>query len=269
MGIETEQSANRVTVGRKDLVSDLKRVIRKGLPIAEEEDAGKYLPHLRNVASRSIDPQDIYGRLDALNHLLPRLLDDIDDEQLGAAARILFGVEEGSRGTTLTVRRQRCANLLEYDLDHFRKRVELHVLQRVAQELHRDLVRYRRRLRRPVTAYETTRPTPGLLHEDITGEEELLSRIWQHLYEVRAEQIAALLTTDEDERNQHRRSQEQAALRLQGLVDTYLSTYGRQYISDGTLEYAIQGLEKLVVWNFTSVTAERRPPVGEPLTGPR
>jgi hypothetical protein len=255
--METEQSANRVTVGRKELVSDLKRVIRKGLPIAEEDDAGKYLPHLRNVASRSIDPQDIYGRLDALNYLLPKLLADIDDDQLGPTARILFGVEEGTRGTTLTVRRQRCASLLEYDLDHFRKRVELQVLQRVAQELHRDLVRYRRRLRRAVTAYETSRPTPGLLREDITHEEELLSRIWQHLYQIRAEHIATALANSEDDENRHRQERDTAARAMESLIDSYLTSYGREYISNGQLEYAIRGLERLVVWTITPRSAHR------------
>jgi hypothetical protein len=213
-------------------------------------------PSERGVAHH---PEDVYSRLDALNYLLPKLINGIEDKQIGPAARILFGIAEGTSGTTLTVRRQRCARLLEYDVDHFRKRVELTVLQRVAQELFNDLMRYRRRLSRPVTAYETNRPTPGLLREDITREEELLSRIWQHLYEVRAEKIAAMLTADEDERRHHTECQQRASDRLGDLIDTYLRTYGRQYIGDGELEYALQGLEKLVVWKFNPVQPERRP----------
>lgn len=256
VGMQTEQTNNRITVNRDRLIPDLKKVIRKGLPITEVEDTGEFLLHLRNVASRSIDPQDIYGRLDALNYLLPKLINAIDDNQLGPAARILFGMADSTRGSTLTVRRERCAAMLDYDLDHFRKRVELQILERVALEVHRDLVRYRRRLRRPVEAFETTRPTPGLLSEDVSREEELLSRIWQHLYAVRAEEIAIRLAITEVDRSRHQEHQEAAALALQQHIRKYLDVYGREYISDGHLEYSVQGLERLVVWRLPGFSAE-------------
>ena len=252
MGTETEHATQRNTLKPEDIVRDLRRVIRRGLPVRDETTAG-HLAHLRSVVARATHPDDIYGRIDSLNQTLERLVGDMSDQHLGPPARILFGIADGTNGTTLTVRREKCAALLEYDPDHFRKRVENQILLAVAEQLHRDLVRYRARLRRPVTAYETSRPVPTLARDDVTREEELVSRIWQHLYEVRAERIATLLTAGEAEQLAHREREEAAALRLGELVDTYVETYGRQFISDGKLDYAVQGLEKLVVWKVRPV----------------
>ena len=249
VGIQTEQTTNRRTIGTKDLVVELRRVIRHGLP-ATRASAGSLLPHLRNVVARAIHPDDEFGRLDSLNETLERLLSNLEDERLGQAARIPFAVADGSKGTTLTVRRQQCASYLQYDFDHFRKRVESRILELIAEELHRDLVRYRARLRRNVDAYETSRPTPPLERESITREEELISRMWQQLYQARAEHIAVLLADDDAERLAHRQIEEEAALRLNTLAHDYVETYGRKYISDGKLDYAIEGLERLVVWRI-------------------
>jgi hypothetical protein len=242
----TEQQ-HRAVLNLDDLVVELRKVIRRGLPV-DLKGAGEHLPHLRNVVARAIHPNDVYGRIDSLNLTFDQILEDLDADHYGQAARILFGLADGMRGTTLTVRRQHCANHLDYDYDHFRKRVEVRILRAVAEALHRDLVRYRNRMRRPVTAYETTRPTPPLSREDVNPEEQLLCRIWQRLYEVRAERIALLLADTDEDRRRHRDIEEQAGLALSDLADRYVETYGKQYISDGQLDYAVQGLEKLVVW---------------------
>ena len=68
--------------------------------------------------------------------------------------------------------------------------MERRVFEEVAEVLQRDLLRYRSLLRRPVTAYEPTRPAPHLTDRDLTREEELVCRIWQQLSEVLAERIA-------------------------------------------------------------------------------
>lgn len=255
MGTTTEAVQGRVTVSVRALVPELRRVIRRGLP-ATVKAAGDVLPHLRNVVARAAQPDDVYGRLDALNSTLKRVLTEMDDDHLGGVARVLFGVTERSRGTTLTARRQQCAALLTYDYDHFRKHVETRILEAVSEALYRDLIRYRSRLRRPVTAYETSRPAPQLLDEDITREEEHLCRIWQHLYQVRAERIAVHLAASDEERLPHREAEERAALRLNELAHEYVDTYGREYISDGQLDYAVLGLEKLVVWRVSAGVAD-------------
>lgn len=255
MGTVTEADRRKVTLSMDDLARELRRVIRRGLP-TDLKAGGEVLIHLRSVVARATHPDDTFGRLDALNRTLTDVVRNLDDEHLGDAARILFGVADGSRGTNLTVRRQRCAALLQYDYDHFRKRVELRVLEAVAEGLYRDLVRYRSRLRRPVTAYETSRPTPQLTDQDITREEELVCRIWQQLYQVRAERIAIHLAATDEERRCHRQAEERAGLRLSELADRYVASYGKQYISDGQLDYAVQGLEKLVVWRTSGEIRE-------------
>jgi len=247
---ETEQRTR--VISTLDLVGELRRVLRRGLPV-DQRRVGNVLPHLRNVVARAVHPDDLLSRVDAFNDLITRVLGELEDERMGQAARILFGVADGSAGTTLTVRRQRAASLLEYDFDHFRKRVEGRILYDVAEALHRDLVRYRARTRRSTYAYEISRPTPPLTEEEITPEDELLCRIWQHLYELRAERIAGHLAEDAMTQQSHLEMAEQAAKRLRELTDEFVDRYGKQYISDGQLDYAVQGLEKLVLWR-TGVT---------------
>ncbi|MDQ6945483.1 MAG: hypothetical protein M3256_04255 [Actinomycetota bacterium] len=257
MGIEMQPDLNQVrasehvTMSSGDLVRELRAVIRHGLP-TDQRRAGKLLPHLRSVVARSTHPDDLLSRIDALNYLLAKVIDDIADERTSQAARILFGLADGSAGTTLTVRRHRSASLLEYDFDHFRKRVEERILWSVAEALHRDLVNYRARVRRATNAYQIGRPTPTLDGPEINPEDELLSRVWQRLYEVRAETIATHLATDDATLLEHRGAGQRAAKQLQILVDDYVTTYGRQYIKNGELEYAVDGIERLVIWKVGS-----------------
>ncbi|MEA2901391.1 MAG: hypothetical protein QOH36_1278 [Actinomycetota bacterium] len=257
MGIELQTDLNEVKASRQvalssaDLVRELRRVIRHGLP-TDQRRVGELLPHLRSVVARATHPDDLLSRIDAFNNLIPKVIDEIADERTAQAARILLGLADGSAGTTLTVRRQRCAVLLEYDFDHFRKRVEQRILWSVAEGLHRDLVNYRATVRRAATAYQIGRPTPTLGRDEITPEDELLSRIWQRLYEVRAETIATHLANEEVIAAERRGAAQLAAKELQALVDDYVATYGRQYIKQGDLEYAVDGIERLVIWKVGS-----------------
>lgn len=234
-----------------DVVEQLRVVARHGLP-TDLRRAGKLLPHMRNVVARASHPDDLLSRIDALNELLTHLVEGIVDERMAQATRMLFGLADGSAGTTLTVRRQRCAAILEYDVDHFRKRVEQRILWTVGEALQRDLTNYRARVRSATNAFQIGRPTPTLDRPEINPEDELLSRIWQRLYEVRAETIATHLATDDANLIEHRGAGQRAAKELQILVDDYVTTYGRQYIKNGELEYAIDGIERLVIWKVGS-----------------
>ena len=255
----------QVTISLAVVTAELRKVARHGLP-ATRQTIGENLPHLRNVVARANHPDDVFSRLDAFNALVARILRQMEDQELGGAARILFGLAEGSQGTNLTTRRQRCAELLGYDFDHFRKRIEPRILTKVTEAFYRDLLRYRRRTRTMATAYETGKPNPPLTDEDITPEEELISRIWQHLYEVRAEKIAALLSPDDKAAmRKHLAAAATASQQLQHLCQEYVETYGRQLLKNGQLEYAIEGLEKLVVWRtdraYAPMTIAQRNPL--------
>jgi hypothetical protein len=246
VGIDIKEP-RKVTISLDTCAKELRGVVRHGLPV-DRRTAGELLPHLRNVVARADHPDDPFSRVDAFNKLIIRLLTDLEDEPLAEAARILFAIADDTKGTNLTVRRQKCAELLQYDVDHFRKRVEAKIMAKMAEAFYRDLLRYKARTRTWATAYEVGRPRPPLDDEDISREEELISRIWQVLYELRAERIASELADSEVQAEMHRQMADLAAALLREHCARYVADYGSRFIPNGELEYTIEGLEKLVVW---------------------
>jgi len=233
------------------LKAALQGVLKFGLPLSERT-AGDLLPNLRSVVARSIHPDDLLSRVDALNHLLVRLIADLPDDELGPAAPILFAIAPGTRGTTLTKRREECAALLHNDSDHFRKRVEPKIVELVAVAMHRDLLHYKSRVRRAPEAERSTGDTPVLTVDDLTDQEELVSRIWQHVYGLRAELIAVGRLSGGDEGVRQVEDHRQAANRQHGelrrLIDVYVATYGERYIRHGDAEYDAEGIIRLAGW---------------------
>jgi hypothetical protein len=185
---ELTNHAKSRLVGLNDLATELRKIVRKGLPLSEQA-AGDVLPNLRSVIARAIHPEDHVSRVDSLNTLLTRLIHDLREDRLGEPARIIFGLASATGRTTLTSRRQAAATHLDYDPDHFRKRVEPQVIQAVADLLYRDMLRYKKRVTGgdELTAYATW----ALTDDDITAEEELSAIIWKFVYGVRAELIGA------------------------------------------------------------------------------
>lgn len=176
-------------ISKERLVTELRGLLRRGLPV-DERRAGEVLPRLRSVRARAVHPGSRLSCVDALNQLLVKLLVDLDDERFGPVAPILFAVAAGTRGTTLMQRRQRCAEVLQRDPDHFRKHLEPELLVLVADALHRDLLRYRPVPGTTVAPVDLTGQNPSLQPTDYTEKEELTSRIWQHVWGWRAELIA-------------------------------------------------------------------------------
>lgn len=239
------------TVSVEQLAGELTGLLRRGLP-ADEATAGAVLPNLKSVFARAVHPDELLSRLDALNRLLPELLGQLDDETYREAARSLFGLAPGTRRARLTDRRRQAADLLVYNLDHFRTRIEPEIVRAVAEEVQRDLLRYRSRVKRAVETLEPTGDTPRLTAEHLTHEEELISRIWQHVYGLRAELIAHLRLVEQPGYAGQAEDHRQAALRqhdqLQQLIQEYVSTYGKRLIEHGEAEYAVEALERLAGW---------------------
>ncbi|HVE45132.1 MAG TPA: hypothetical protein VNA57_00090 [Acidimicrobiales bacterium] len=238
-------------VSAEELAAALRRVLTKGLPCGGVA-AGSVLPNLKNVVARSVHPDVALSRLDALNELLPRLMDKIEDQQYAEATRMLFGVATGTRRTTLTARRRQAAAELDYSVDHFRSRVEPELGQAVAELLLRDLLRYKGRVKRASEALEPTGDTPKLTLEDLTAEEELVSRIWSRVYGLRAELIAHLRLQDQagyaGQAEDHRQAAAREQEKLRELIREYVETYGKTLIAHGEAEYAVEGLERLAGW---------------------
>lgn len=227
------------------LVGELGRLLRHGLPLSDKT-AGAVLPNLRSVIARSIHPYDLSSRVDALNRLLLRMIVELEEDVSGKALGVLFCLAKGTRGTTLTSRQDKAAELLGYEVTHFRKRIQPKLLEELAREMYVDLLRYKRRIRRAPISEEPTGDTPSITDRDFTHQEELVSRIWQHVYGLRAELIAVgRLEADPDYASQvedHRRAAERERAAVDELVREYMETYGDEFIRHGEAEWSVAAL---------------------------
>lgn len=231
------------TVGPEAIAVELRRIAKQGLPI-DLPRFGTVLPNLRSVLARSVHPDDLVSRLDALNQLLVRFLGEAGGDARGEAIRIVFAVAKNTRGTSLMQRRANAAAVLGYDPDHFRKNIEPKLIGDLAVTVHRDLLRYKSRAKRAVESLEPTGDTPSLNETHFTHQEELVSRIWEKVYALRAEHIAAgrreraanaeTLALEIAE-HQEMAVQEESALRV--LIAEYKATYGDGLIRHGEVEY--------------------------------
>jgi hypothetical protein len=240
------------TATTDDLAAALAAVVASGgLPVSEAAVVPLLL-ELKSVYARAVVPSDPHSRLQALNELLPRLIASLSDGRYREATQLLFGLAPGSRGTSLTSRRRQAASVLDYNADHFRTRIEATVVRGVAVAVHDDLLRYQSRVRRAAESLEPTGDTPRLGPEHITAEEELVSRIWQHVYGLRAETIAILRLAEQAGLEAQVEDHRQAALRqeaeLRKLVREYVETYGEKLIRHGDAEFSVAALERLAGW---------------------
>lgn len=151
-------------------------------------------------------------------------------------------------------RRRQAASILGYSPGHFRNEIEQKLVHAVAVAIHDDLLRYRIGVNRSVESLEPTGGTPRIGPEHFTHEEELVSRIWQHVYGLRAEVIAKGRLEDEPENAAAAEEHRQAALRqqdaLRDLLREYATTYGRQQVRHGDTEYNVEALARLTSWRL-------------------
>jgi hypothetical protein len=241
------------SIGSEPLIQDLRGFIRHGLPMKDAE-AGEVLPNLRSVFARAVVPSERRSRVTALNELLPRLIAAMADSRYRAAEQILFGLAPGTRGTLLSSRRRQVAKLLDYSEDHVRSRIESEMLEAVATALQDDLLRYRSRVKRAAEALEPTGDTPHLGPEHLTHEEELVSRIWQHVYGLRAELIAHARLSEAEgyaaQAEDHRQAATNQEKGLKALLAEYTDTYGQSLIRHGDAEFSAAALERLAGWSL-------------------
>ena len=174
-----------------ELVQALRPILRTGLPVDPDLQDPRLLG-LRGVVARSIDRDERVSRIKALDGLIRQLLAYYPDDVLSEAARVLFGVAPGTRGKTLTERREQAARDTGYEADHFRKRIEPKILRQLAWQLHQDSQNYIPRSRQAPPPLEISGDTPYISVGDVSAKdkaehEEALSRLWAHVYALRAE----------------------------------------------------------------------------------
>lgn len=234
-----------------DVAAELRLVIDKGLPVTNAT-AGKLLPNLRSVYARAVIPSDAQSRLDAVNDLLPRLIASVSDGVYREALQVLFGLAPGTRGAGLMSRRRQAADAMDYSVGHFRDAIEEELLDALAVLIYNDLLRYESRVKRASESLEPTGDTPTLQAEDLTHEEELVSRIWSAVYALRAELIAGarlqVRQGFEAQVEDHRQAAGQQQRALQELIREYVETYGALLIRHGTAEFSLEALKRLAGW---------------------
>jgi len=245
-----------------ELTEALTPILRSGLPVDPDLDDERLLG-LRGVYARSIDPKERTSRVKALDGLLRSQLVHYPDDHLGEAARVLFGLSLGARGRTLTERREQAAVEARYDADHLRKHIEPKIVRQLAWQLHQDSQNYIPRARDAPPKLEPSGDTPVITKGDVSSKEkseheELLSRLWAHVYALRAEilRVERLKAWPYDE-TEPQLSQEHlggaTAARdrqvkyVQRYVDQYLGKYGAS-ILQGEAEFNADSLLRLAGW---------------------
>lgn len=240
----------------------LRPVMRRGLPVADDLDDVALLG-LRGVVARSVAPDERLSRVKALNELLGRLLTHATDDVLGEAARILFGLTPGTRGTTLTQRRAAAARLVNREADHFRKHIEPKIVRALAWQLHSDSQNYTPRSQTAPPPLEVSGDTPYIAAGDVASKdkvehEEALSRLWAAVYQLRAEILRVERLKqwpyDATEPQLSREAfdvavaaRDASVSSVQGLVQRYVDRYG-QAVASGEAEFNAEGLMRLVGW---------------------
>lgn len=237
-----------------DLIEALKLVLRRGLPVAPDH-APDVLVRLRGVEARAINADDFLSCVKALNGLLLALLLALGDSEEAQALQILFAANASDRGTTLTARRARACRVgaWDYDADHFRKHVEQRLIRDLAWLIHEDSQNYTPRTKYAPTPTEISGDSPSLTAADVNEQEELLSRIWSLVYELRAELIRQASLEDVGAEADVIRHAAETTLwvvaRLLTRIHEYLERYGDR-ILHGDAEYRVEGLIRLAGWSY-------------------
>lgn len=245
-----------------ELTTALQPVVRAGLPLRPGV-APDALLNLAGVIARSVNADDVLARVDALDRLLRAILKSLAPPERAEAAELLFIVARG--GKTLTARRTEAAAALDYEVHHFRKRIEPDILRDIAWQLHRDGLQYVSRPR-DGAPFEASGSTPIITEEQIvqpdTAEREiLLSRIWSDVYGLRAELIAREATAADPEQRDAHSDATTGALwylaRLLTKLHAYTERYGKS-ILHGTADYNADALIRLAGWTGEITTEQAR-----------
>ncbi|MEY1672645.1 hypothetical protein AB4Z55_00475 [Gordonia sp. ABKF26] len=159
------------------------------------------------------------------------------------------------------------------EVDHFRKRIEPKIVQELTRQLHADSQDYAPRTTPTPGPVEISGDTPYISAGDVAAHdkaerEEALSRLWAHVYRLRAEilRVERLKAWPYDP-TEPRLSQEKldealdaradAHRVVNGAVRAFVDDYGSM-IASGAAEFDVQGLERLVRWDGSDGVTQRR-----------
>ncbi|MER5319047.1 hypothetical protein [Streptosporangium roseum] len=171
------------------LVDEVRVLVRFGLPVRPDRAGGRLLG-LSGVRARALDPNDAASRARALDVVLREELGRLENAELAAAARLLFGAETATSGAKLTARREAAAAAAGYEVHHFRKRIEPKICGLVAWQLRRTSEVSDAALPAAPALHASGRPL--VLPADVFAWEaaehqHALAALWGTVYQLRAE----------------------------------------------------------------------------------
>lgn len=175
----------------------LRDLLRAGLPLSDHAAVDPVLLDLRGVVARAAWPDDPASRLRALDSLLRWQLARFTHHRLAVPARLLFGAAPEASGLTLTERREKAAASAEYEVHHFRKRVEPEICEQLADMLNADSEDLRSRAIPPALgqARKPLRLPSDVFAWEAAEHEQALSLLWSGVYALRAALLAAAVAT--------------------------------------------------------------------------
>lgn len=237
------------TVTIDELQAELRSLLRHGLPVSDE-GAGDVLPNLACVVTRATQPRSRLSRVRALDALLIELVSKLDEQPEGRGIATLFRFPGEAAGRTLTDRRHRVAQQLGFDPDHVRKHVEPKLLRQLALLFHDENDRHRTRSEDTEPAPEPSGPLPQLSTADYTLKEELASRLWARVWDMRAAYIRIGLLRDDQPRDEKLTIGRDAlwhTARVIDVISEYIDRFGREVVS-GEARYQAEALISLAAW---------------------
>ncbi|WP_042427971.1 hypothetical protein [Streptacidiphilus anmyonensis] len=235
---------------RDQAAAGLRALLRGGLPLTDPAAAG-HLLQLRGVTARASGPED-EARMRALEGLLRWQLGRWDHE-LATATDLLFGAGE-TAGATLTRRREAAAQVLDRDVDHFRKRIEPKICDLVASLLLADAEAFGRARAEPPRLTRTRtrlRLEPDPFAWEACEHERMSSLLWAAVYALRADLLdlarRVSMTGSRADLNRAADAALYAYGRLLAAADAYRAAWGEQLLHADT-SLAPRELARLAGW---------------------
>ncbi|WP_248961356.1 hypothetical protein [Sphaerisporangium perillae] len=213
------------------LAEEIRTLVRSGLPVRLSQ-CGPHLLALHGVRGRCLRPDDPASRARALDALLREQLDRLENAELAASVRLLFGAEAATSGATLTARRAAAARAAGYEVHHFRKRIEPKLTELLAWQLRRDSDAFTARRAEPPQLPAARAPL--VLPTDVFAWEaaehqHAVARLWGAVYLLRAELLTVARLVSMAAADDVLAAASQAALWRQALVLQAAGLYRNAY----------------------------------------
>lgn len=145
------------------------------------------LPAVRHQANNNDDEG---SRFSALERVIRWQIAQFENPELRPAAAILFGTEPTSSGLTLTRRRRAAAMESGYEANHFRKRIEPQIVERLAWQLNKlsdDYLHPFALAPRLIETKERPRPVPTeIMAWEVLEHHTVVCYVWSSVYALRA-----------------------------------------------------------------------------------